>query len=198
MDRRAELDEAHGVRPPGPGHGRDEVRERLGRILGREASGLTHAEPGAGHGGPERPQAPPSELDPIHARLQALLAREHAAPAVGRKDPLSLVAERLRDEAADAPSFATVREARAFRDEMERRFDPSTLQRLGRGEEATLVQVASNRLDALCLARAWLDSGSEPARSQARMSLVYAISGAQIDAKRERLGHEEDGHSWGL
>jgi hypothetical protein len=30
------------------------------------------------------------------------------------------------------------------------------------------------------------------------MSLVDALIDAQIDAKRERLAHEEDGHSWGL
>jgi len=193
MDRQAELDEARGLRAPGPGLGRDEVKERLGRILGREASGPTHARSEV-----KAYQAPPSELDPIRQRLRGVLAREHAAPVVGREDPLALVAKRLRDGAADAPSFPSAREARAFRDEMERRFDPGTLARLGRGEEAALAQVAGDRLAGLCLARAWLDSGGEPTRSQARMSLVYAISGAQIDAKRERLGHEEDGHSWGL
>jgi hypothetical protein len=52
-----------------------------------------------------------------------------------------------------------------------------------------------DRRDGLCLARVWLDSGGEPLRSKARMSLIYAISGPQIGAKRERLAHEEDGHS---
>ena len=111
---------------------------------------------------------------------------------------LASVAERLREEAPYAASFATPGGARAFRVEMERRFDPGTLARLGRGEAAALAQVAENRLDGLCLARAWLDSGGEPPRSEARMSLVDALIGAQIDAKRERLAHEEDGHDWGL
>ncbi|TNC44697.1 hypothetical protein FHG66_20520 [Rubellimicrobium rubrum] len=137
-------------------------------------------------------------MDLIRQRLQAVLAWERAAPVAEREDPFALVVERLREEAADAPSFATAREARTFREEMERRFDGGTLARLGQGHEATLLQVAEDRLDALCLARAWLDSGGEPARSEVRMSLVYAITGAQIDRKRERLGHEEEGHSWGL
>lgn len=115
-----------------------------------------------------------------------------------RKVLLASVAQRLREEFADAASFRTPHEARAFRAEMERRFDPGTLQRLGRGEAAALAEVADSRVDGLCLARAWLDSGGEPPRSEARMSLVDALIDAQIDAKRERLAHEEDGHSWGL
>ncbi len=111
---------------------------------------------------------------------------------------LASVAERLREEAPYAASFATPGEAQVFRAEMERRFDPGTLQRLGRGEAAALAEVAENRLDALCLARAWLDSGGEPPRSERRMSLVDALIDAQFDAKRERLAHEEDGHDWGL
>ena len=107
--------------------------------------------------------------------------------------------ERLREDRADAPAFATAREAQAFREEMERRFDPSALVRLGQGHEATLLQVADDQLDALCLARAWLDSGGEPPHSEARLNLVVRISNAQIDAQREqRLGHEEEGHGWGL
>lgn len=35
-------------------------------------------------------------------------------------------------------------------------------------------------------------------RSAVRLSLAYRISNAQIDAKRERHGHEEEGHSWEL
>jgi hypothetical protein len=73
-----------------------------------------------------------------------------------------------------------------------------TRARLGRSEEATLAQIAGDRLDGLCLARAWLDSGGEPERSAARMSLVYRISDAQIDRRRERHGHEEEGHTRGL
>ncbi len=111
---------------------------------------------------------------------------------------LASVAQRLREEAPYAASFATPGEARAFRTEMERRFDPGTLQRLGRGEAAALAEVADSRLDGLCLARAYLDSRGEPERSQARMSLMESLIDAQFDAKRERLAHEEDGHDWGL
>ena len=115
-----------------------------------------------------------------------------------REALLPRVAERLRDEAPYAASFATPGEARAFREEMERRFDPGTLARLGQGERATVAQVGGNRLDGLCLARAYLDSRGEPERSEARMTLVFAIIDAQIDAQRERQGHERDGHDWGL
>ena len=55
---------------------------------------------------------------------------------------------------------------------MERHFDRDTLAQLGRSEEAVLAQVAGNRLDGLCLARAWLDSEGEPACSEALLSLV--------------------------
>ena len=103
-----------------------------------------------------------------------------------------------QEEPADAPSFGTAREARAFRDEMERRFDPGTLARIGRGEEAVFLELAGNRLDGLYLARAWLDSGGEHLRSEARMSIVYRTVDTQIGAKRERLRHEEDRHSWRL
>lgn len=48
IDRRTELDGPEVLREHGPGHGREDVRERLGRILGRETIGHAHAEPGAG------------------------------------------------------------------------------------------------------------------------------------------------------
>ncbi len=128
-------------------------------------------------------QAEQARLREVELRGEALLAS---------------VAQRLREEVPYAASFATPGEARAFRAEMERRFDPGTLQRLGRGEAAALAEVAENRLDALCLARAYLDSRGEPERSQARMSLMESLIDAQFDAKRERLAHEEDGHDWGL
>ena len=143
-------------------------------------------------------------IDPIREQLRAVLDRarpvvqQRETPVAERHDPLALVAGRLREEAADAPSFAMPTQARAFREEMERQFDPDTLVRLGRGEETTLAQITNNRLDGLCLARAYLDSHGEPLRSEARMSLVYRISDAQIDARRERHGHDEDGHSHGL
>jgi hypothetical protein len=47
LERPTDRHEAEVVREPGPGHGREDVRERLGRILGREAPGPTQAEPGA-------------------------------------------------------------------------------------------------------------------------------------------------------
>ena len=75
---------------------------------------------------------------------------------------------------------------------------PGQLARIGWGEEATLLEVAGDRLDGLGLARAWLDSRGEPERSAARLSLIYRISDAQIDSRRERHGHEEEGHTWGL
>ena len=139
---------------------------------------------------------PAHELDPVQEQPRAMLT--HERPAVQREDPLPVVAERLRDEAAVVRSFRTPQEARAFRKEMEGRFDTDTLARLGRGEATALAQVAPDRVDGLCLAKAWLDSGGEPERSQARMYLADRFSDAQIDAKREKHGHEEDGHSWSL
>lgn len=81
---------------------------------------------------------------------------------------------------------------------MKRRFDPDTLLRFGCGEERALAEVAPNRLDGLCLARAWLDSGGESERSPARMSLADRIVDARFAAKRERQAHVQKGHSWGL
>lgn len=132
------------------------------------------------------------------ATIRGVLTREQVAPTVEREDPLAHVVERLREAEADAPSFRTDAEARAFRGKMERRFDRDMLARIGRGEEATLAQITDYRLDRLCLARAWLDSQGEPERLAARMSLVYRISDAQIDRRREREAHQEKGHSWGL
>jgi hypothetical protein len=204
---------------------REAIRERLEALRERAHPVTQHEEPAAGlpaHGQgrgrehertEEARQAPSTEA--IRDRLRGVLDRakpvvqEREAPgaepgtgavpgAVPQPDLLATVVERARDAMADEPSFAMGWEARAFRAEMERRFDPGTLQRLGRGEAAALAEVADSRLDALCLARAWLDSKGEPPRSEARMSLVYALSDAQIDAKRERLAHEEDGHDWGL
>lgn len=136
------------------------------------------------------------ELDPTLARLKGLLARERPVPE--RPGPLAVVAARLRDEAPDAASFRTPLESRAFREEMERRFDRGTLARRGRGKEAALARVVPDRLDRLCLARAWLDSQGEPARSEAHLGLAYRINDAQFAARRERDGHEHDGLTWGL
>ncbi len=65
LDRPIDRHAAEVVREPGPGHGGEDIRERLGRILGREAPGQTHAEPGAGD-----PLAPG-----IRERLHEVLAR---------------------------------------------------------------------------------------------------------------------------
>ena len=180
--RRQEGQPAHGEeRHQGRSLGAEAIREELERLRERARPGAEHEEPGH---------------DPINERLRALLARERAAAE--RHGPVARLVERVRDEPAWAPSFPTHQEARAFREEMERRFDPGTLARLGRGEERALAQVAESRLDGLCVARAWLDAQGEPERSEARMSLAYRIVDAQAEARRERDGHEEKGHSWGL
>ncbi len=176
---------------------------RLEQALGRADYGLERAHRADHRLGHCREQVDEraTEIERSHAQEQArVLAEQVRLREVELRGEALLVsvAERLREEAPYAVSFATPGEARAFRAEMERRFDPGTLQRLGRGEAAALAEVAENRLDALCLARAWLDSGGEPPRSERRMSLVDALIDAQFDAKRERLAHEEDGHDWGL
>jgi len=180
----------------GQGHGQDWERTRE-ETHETQTQGQAQAQARPAHG-----------LDATQERLRAELARERPAVAITvvsaapaereRPDALALVAEQLRDDVEYAPSFATPAQAQAFREEMERRFDPDTLARLGRGEARALAEVAPNRLDGLCVARAYLDAQGEPPRSQARIYLIDASIDARHDARRERQAHEQDGHDWGL
>lgn len=206
----AERVRGHGQRARGLVHGQWEAdrgagerAERLEQALGRLDHGLGRAD--AAHAGlgrcRQQVDGRTSQVEREHAEALACERAEQARLREVERERealLAQVAERLRDEAPYAASFATPGEARAFRQEMERRFDPGTLARLGRGDRAIVAQVGGNRLDGLCLARAYLDSHGEPERSERRMSLVDAIIDVQVAAQRERQGHEEDGHDWGL
>ncbi|MBP1806993.1 hypothetical protein [Rubellimicrobium aerolatum] len=100
-----------------------------------------------------------------------------------------VVAERLRDASARAPAFASREEARAFQEEIERRLTPDQIDRLLQGDDGALAEVASEPLDRLQLARAYLEADRATEGSAAHARLLDRLVDAQIDAQRLRHGH---------
>ncbi len=124
------------------------------------------------------------------------------APATGtsgeggdltRDDLLANVASRLRHAEPDARAFTSSSDAAAFREEVERRLDPEQVAQLSRGDANALAEVAPESIDRLTLAKAYFQARGEPATSPTQQAVTLAVAHAQLDQKRERLGHEHGG-----
>jgi len=101
-------------------------------------------------------------------------------------------AARLRDERADAPTFATQEEARTFREVIERTLDGDQLARLAQGDEDGAADLADDRIDRLQLTKAYVEATSGLG-STVRARLVEEVGDEQIDLQRLRHAHTQGG-----
>lgn len=146
-------------------------------------------------------------LDRVQIRLAEALTEagvlRHARPtarddaAALSEGELAATLARLRDASASAPAFSHPEEARAFREEVERRLDGEEVARLRRGDAEALVGLADTRLERLHLVKAYLESHEATQGSAVHSQVMEEISDEQIAVQRLRQGHGHRGPTHG-
>ncbi|RLJ40663.1 relaxase/mobilization nuclease-like protein [Litoreibacter meonggei] len=90
-----------------------------------------------------------------------------------------------------SPSLATDEQGLIYREQIEQELDDEQIERLRGGDSDTLENVSDDRLDRLYAAKAYLQSDSATANSEAYREVVQEIAEEQYELQKDRLVDSE-------